>query len=95
MMLAAEKIAQLGARIRALRLEKNIDQRDLAREAGVGLSPLKHLETGLGGQGATLRTFVRVLVALGHGDWLDTLGGEPGAASGRRRTSRARRTGSD
>lgn len=62
--------AQLGARLRALRLERNLGQATLAARAGVSLNALKHLE---GGQGSTLKTLVSVLRALDRLEWLHTI----------------------
>ena len=62
--------ATLGGQVRALRLRENLDQRALAERAGVGLSALKNVESG---KGATLKTFIKVLRALGRVDWLETL----------------------
>jgi transcriptional regulator with XRE-family HTH domain len=61
---------ELGRQIRALRLRKNQDQESLAGRAGVALSALKNLESG---KGAALKTFLKVLRALGRTPWLDTL----------------------
>jgi transcriptional regulator with XRE-family HTH domain len=60
----------LGGQVRALRLRENLDQRALAERAGVGLSALKNLESG---KGATLKTFIKTLRAIGRADWLETL----------------------
>ena len=49
-----------GERMRALRLERNLDQITLARRAGVALNAVKNLECGRG----TVRTLVSVLKAL-------------------------------
>lgn len=62
--------AEIGRHLRALRLRQELDQRQLADRAGVALNAVKHLESG---KGATLRSLVKVLRALGHADWLDTL----------------------
>lgn len=62
--------ARLGDQLRNLRLRRNIDQRSLAEQAGVALNAVKHLESG---KGATLRSFTKVLRALGRADWLETL----------------------
>lgn len=62
--------AQLGANLRALRLDRNIDQATLAERAGVSLNALKNLE---GGRGSTLKTLLSVLRALGRDDWLKTI----------------------
>lgn len=62
--------AQLGANLRALRLDRNIDQATLAERAGVSLNALKNLE---GGRGSALKTLLSVLRALGREDWLKTV----------------------
>src|SRR5580765_24895 len=62
--------AELGRQLRAVRLRQNLEQRELAARAGVALNAVKHLETG---KGATVRSLVRVLRALGRADWLRTL----------------------
>jgi len=62
--------AQLGQQLRQLRLRQNLDQRDLAAQAGVAWNVVKRLEAG---KGATLESLVKVLRALGRVDWLNTL----------------------
>lgn len=62
--------AELGQQIRNLRLRANLDQQALAEQAGVGLSALKNLESG---KGATLKTLIKILRALGRTGWLETL----------------------
>ena len=62
--------ASLGESIKALRLEKNIDQRTLAERAGISPGALKNLESG---SGSTLRTLISVLRVLGRQDWLNTV----------------------
>jgi transcriptional regulator with XRE-family HTH domain len=61
---------ELGQQLRDLRLRRNIDQRQLAEQAGVALNAVKNLENG---RGATLSSLVKVLRALGRADWLKTL----------------------
>lgn len=51
----------LGAVVRAERLQRNLDQRELAAGAGIALSALRRLEAG---DGTTLRTAFAVLRAL-------------------------------
>lgn len=58
----------LGASLKALRLDRNIDQHSLAAQAGISVGALKHLENG---QGSTLRTLIAVLRALDRTEWLD------------------------
>ena len=55
--------AELGEQARNLRLRQNLDQKSLAEQAGVGLSALKNLESG---KGATLKTLIKTLRALGR-----------------------------
>lgn len=62
--------AELGQQLRGLRLRQNIDQRQLARQAGIALNAVKNLEAG---KGATLTSLVKVLRALGRADWLRAL----------------------
>ena len=67
---ADEWEAELGQQLRALRLRQNINQQQLAGEAGVALNAVKNLEAG---KGTTLSSLVKVLRALGRADWLGTL----------------------
>jgi transcriptional regulator with XRE-family HTH domain len=60
----------LGEGLRALRLDRNLEQKTLADQAAVSVSALKNLE---GGKGANISTLVRVLRALGREDWLKTI----------------------
>jgi len=62
--------AELGRQLRALRLRQNLDQRQLAAQAGVALNAVRHLEAG---KGATIRSLVKVLRTLGRTDWLESL----------------------
>ena len=62
--------AELGQQLRALRLRQNLDQRQLASQAGVALNAVKNLEAG---KGATVRSLVNVLRTLGRTDWLEAL----------------------
>ncbi|OGR03371.1 MAG: hypothetical protein A2511_09800 [Deltaproteobacteria bacterium RIFOXYD12_FULL_50_9] len=61
---------EFGRQLRDLRLRRNIDQRQLAEQAGVALNAVKNLEHG---RGATLSSLVKVLRSLGRADWLFTL----------------------
>jgi transcriptional regulator with XRE-family HTH domain len=67
-------LAEIGARIERTRLERNLTQRHVAREAGVGERTLKRLEAGDGGN---LTTLVRVLRALDLLPGLEALLPEP------------------
>ena len=70
MLTAEEWEAELGQQVRASRLRQNLDQRQLAERAGIGLNAVKHLESG---KGATVRSLVQVLRALNRADWLRAL----------------------
>jgi transcriptional regulator with XRE-family HTH domain len=67
-------LAEIGARIERTRLERNLTQRHVAHEAGVGERTLKRLEAGGGGN---LTTLVRVLRALDLLPGLEALLPEP------------------
>jgi transcriptional regulator with XRE-family HTH domain len=62
--------ADLGEKLKALRLGKNLDQKTLAERAGVSVRALRNLE---GGKGSTVKTLVSVLRALGRQGWLSTV----------------------
>lgn len=62
--------AALGAAVKAVRLDLNIDQQTLAARAGISVGALKNLENG---RGSTVRTLVSVLKALDRQDWLTTI----------------------
>jgi transcriptional regulator with XRE-family HTH domain len=67
-------VADLGARLGRLRLASNITQADLAARAGVGTRTLARLE---GGEGGTMDSLVRVIVALGLNSHLEALLPDP------------------
>lgn len=67
---AEDLAAVLGDGLRALRLDRNLEQKTLAAQAGVSLTALKNLESG---KGANVSTLVRILRALGREDWLKTI----------------------
>lgn len=60
----------LGEHIHTLRLQRNIDQRELAAHAGVALNAVKRLEAG---KTTTTRTLISVLRILNRTDWIDSL----------------------
>ena len=62
--------SQLGANLRRLRLDRNLEQATLAERAGIGLRSLQRLELG---QGSTTHTLISVLRALDREDWLKTI----------------------
>lgn len=61
---------ELGRQIRALRLRQNLNQQQLADQAGIALNAVKNLERG---EGATLRSLIQVLRVLNRVDWLRAL----------------------
>jgi len=61
---------QFGARLRAVRIAQGVTQADLARHANVSRSAMSNLESG---DGSSLSTVVKVLIALGRQDWLLSL----------------------
>lgn len=71
----AELAADLGARVRDLRLAQDYTQASVADKAGVSLRALRELEAG---RGSTVLTLVRVLKALGAEHGLDALAPRPG-----------------
>lgn len=68
-----EWLHRLGQALRALRLQQNQGQVELAQRAGVARSAVQNLESGRG----TLSTLVRVVRALGREDWLQSLAAQP------------------
>ncbi len=60
----------LGNCIRMLRLQKNLDQKELALRSGISHSSVRRLETG---QPSSTETLIRVLRILGKTDWLESL----------------------
>jgi transcriptional regulator with XRE-family HTH domain len=94
----AELATWLGTGIRKLRIDRNLKQDDLAAQAGISVHSLQNLESG---KGATVRTLVTVLRALGREEWLKNLAPTPminpltlsKGASERKRARRASRAG--
>jgi transcriptional regulator with XRE-family HTH domain len=64
----------LGARLRKLRLSRNIDQRATADKAGISEKALRNLESG---HGSTVETFLRTLKALDFLEGIEMLAPEP------------------
>lgn len=67
-------LARLGERLAQVRLRRELTQRELAAEAGVGATTVERIEAG---RSVTLANFVRVLRALGLQDELLNLAPEP------------------
>ena len=70
----AELQSELGERLRALRLNRNLAQSEVAAKAGVSLRSVINLE---GGMGSTVETLVRVLNAMDAAGVLETLAPKP------------------
>lgn len=68
-------VGDLGRRVEAIRLSRNIRQGDLAKKSGVALRTIIRLEDG---ENTTIDTLVRVMLALGLGSHLDALLPDPG-----------------
>jgi len=64
----------LCRRIEQIRLSRNITQARLAKEAGVALRTIGRLEKG---EGVSLDTFIRVMIALGLQNNLEALLPDP------------------
>jgi transcriptional regulator with XRE-family HTH domain len=62
--------AALGASLKALRLDLNIDQKTVADQAGISIGALKNLENG---RGSTVRSLVSILRVLGRAEWLTAI----------------------
>lgn len=92
-----EMEAELGEKLRRLRLNKNLDQKTLAARSGISVRALRNLE---GGQGSTVKTLISVLRTLGREEWLQTVAPVPTinpltltrAAQPRQRASRSRKS---
>lgn len=66
-----EEIEQsVGEKIRALRLQRNLDQASVAERSGISVRALRNLEQG---QGSTLRTLLAVMRTLGRESWFDAM----------------------
>ncbi len=88
---------QLGAQFRAARIQAELDQATLAKQANVSEGAVKALETG---RGSTLKTMIKILRALNRTDWLEAfapgvsvspLQALKGTAAPRQRVSRNRK----
>jgi transcriptional regulator with XRE-family HTH domain len=87
-------LAELGARLRNARLERNLSQAALAEAAGIGRVTLQRIEEGA--SGASLPSLIRILRALDLSEGLNRLVPEvaPSPLEEVRRRGRRRRAGS-
>lgn len=69
-----ELAAELGSRLRTIRIRKILDQKELAARAGISARTLIMLEQG---RGSTVETLLRVLKALDSLAGLDALAPRP------------------
>jgi transcriptional regulator with XRE-family HTH domain len=65
---------ELGKRIRALRLQRDLDQRTTAEKAGIAEKSLRNLEAG---RGSSVETLLRTLKALDFLEGIDMLAPKP------------------
>ena len=66
-------LGDFGAQLKRVRLRKEIDQFTLAEQANISITALKNLESG---KGASLKTLIKTLCALGKENWLSTIAPE-------------------
>jgi transcriptional regulator with XRE-family HTH domain len=66
----AELESLLGDDLKRLRLQRNIEQGALAKQAGVSVRALQRLENG---EGSSLSTLLKVVRALGRESWLRSI----------------------
>lgn len=62
--------ATLGENIRNLRILKNLDQKELAAQAGISVTAVRRVESG---KTSTTETLIKALRVLGRTGWLDAL----------------------
>ncbi|MBB6580163.1 helix-turn-helix transcriptional regulator [Ralstonia solanacearum] len=62
--------AELGERLKKLRVQRNLDQATLAARAGISVRTLRNLESG---SGSSLHTLIQVVRALGREQWFETI----------------------
>lgn len=62
--------ADLGEKLKRMRLNKNLEQKTLAARAGVSVRALRNLESGAG---STVKTLLSIVRALGRESWLETV----------------------
>ena len=92
-------LAELGSRLKRLRLERNVSQQDLADAAGVHRTTVSEVERGAS---TSLLTLIQMLRALDSLDQLDAMLPAPGPSplelarlQGRRRRRASRRRAAD
>ncbi|API76554.1 XRE family transcriptional regulator [Ralstonia solanacearum] len=66
--------AELGERLKTLRVHRNLEQATLAARAGISVRTLRNLESG---SGSSLHTLIQVVRALGREQWFETIAPVP------------------
>ncbi len=66
--------AELGERLKKLRVHRNLDQTTLAARAGISVRTLRNLESG---SGSSLHTLIQVIRSLGREQWFETIAPVP------------------
>ncbi|WP_197717974.1 helix-turn-helix domain-containing protein [Cupriavidus taiwanensis] len=66
--------AELGERLKKLRVHRNLDQATLAARAGISVRTLRNLESG---SGSSLHTLIQAVRALGREQWFETIAPVP------------------
>jgi transcriptional regulator with XRE-family HTH domain len=61
---------KIAEQVRSLRLRLNLPQAVVSDRAGISLTAIKNLESG---NGAAIKTLIKVLRVYGREDWLNTL----------------------
>ena len=69
-----EIAADVGQKLKTLRVHKNLEQAEVAARAGISVRSLRNLENG---DGSSLHTLILVLRVLGRESWLDTIAPVP------------------
>lgn len=63
-----EVLQRIGGRLKEIRLEQNIKQKELAEKAGLSMFSISQMETG---HNTSVQSIIQVLRALGRMDMLD------------------------
>lgn len=63
-----ELLQRVGAKLKEIRLEQNIKQRELSEKAGLSMFSISQMETG---HNTSMQSIIQVLRALGRMDMLD------------------------
>lgn len=66
----ARAVTMVGELVRSLRVAQGMTQTELAERTGISQANISDVERGIGRDGPTVATFVRLLRALGHEELL-------------------------